>query len=91
MATATPKSDRRLYVVQPHARDAAGNDLKPRLVEAPNTAQALRHVAADSFDVHIPTQTELVKLVQMGVKVEQSGAAALAEAAQRDQQALPAT
>ena len=90
MATATPKSDRRLYVVTPNG-PADAKDAKPRLVEAPNTAQALRHVAADSFDVHIPTQTELVKLVQMGVKVEQSGAAALAEAAQKDQQALPAT
>lgn len=63
----TTKSTTRLYVVSPRATDG-----KPRLIEAPNTAQALRHVAADSFDVHIPTQTELVK-------VEQSGNAALAE------------
>ncbi len=55
--------------------DAETGQIAHRLVRAPNSAQALRHVAADSFEVGVATQDELVLLVARGVKVEASGAA----------------
>lgn len=47
-----------------------------RLVRAPNIAQALRHVAADSFVTTVASQDDLVALVAKGVKVEDSAAPA---------------
>jgi hypothetical protein len=51
------------------ANKKAETGTNPRLVDAANKAQALKHVA-DDFEVEVPTQTALVKLVQAGVKVE---------------------
>lgn len=78
-----------IYVIQPLAHDEAGKPLRPRLVRAPNQAQALRHVTADSFDIEVATTSDMARLMPDGVKVENTGAAALADAAQRDQQQLP--
>lgn len=43
------------------------------LVRAPNAAQALRYVAADTLSCEVATQDALVSLVSRGVKVEASG------------------
>jgi hypothetical protein len=60
---ATPQ---RIYAV-------TGNDsTATRLVRAPNSAQALRHVAADTFAVEVPSQDRLIALAAAGVKVEES-------------------
>lgn len=44
-----------------------------RLVRAPNAAQALRHVAADTLSVDVASQDDLVILIGRGAKVEASG------------------
>jgi hypothetical protein len=44
-------------------------------VRAPNAAQALRHVTADTLSAAVASQDDLVTLVAAGVKVEDSGAA----------------
>lgn len=44
-----------------------------RLVRAPNAAQALRHVAADTLNVAVASQDDLVELIEAGVKVESAG------------------
>lgn len=60
----------RIYVIRSsHARDPAGNEQRPRLVRAPNAAQALRLVA-DEFIVALASQDDLVALTEAGVKVE---------------------
>lgn len=41
-----------------------------RLVDAQTQARALRHVAADTFEVDVPTTRDALKL---GVKVETAG------------------
>lgn len=51
-----------------------------RLVRAPNAAQALRHVAADTLAVAVASQDDLVRLTLAGVQVEDL---------QHDQQELP--
>lgn len=43
---------------------------KTRLVRAGHPATALRHVAADAFDVRVATQDDLVAGFEAGVKVE---------------------
>lgn len=69
----------RIYIVESRdARDAAGNPVRPRLVRAPNAAQALRHVAADSFVVNVASQDDVYLNAMAGVKVEDSGSAATA-------------
>lgn len=67
MATAT----HRLYII----RSKADKSVAPRLVKAPNAAQALRHVAVDTLSVSVPTQDELIAAVQAGVVPEVAGAA----------------
>lgn len=67
MATTTT----RLYIIRRKDEPAT----KPRLVKAPNSAQALRHVAADTLSVSVPTQDELIAAVQAGVVPETSGQA----------------
>ena len=49
-----------------------------RLVRAPNAAQALRHVAADTLHVAVASQDDLVELVEAGVKVESASVPAAA-------------
>jgi hypothetical protein len=58
----------------------AGKDGKARLIEATHPSHALRHVAADTFTVKVPTQRELVDLLRKGVNVE---------AVKHEQQELP--
>ena len=55
----------RIYVVTSKAEGAT-----PRLVRASHPANALRHVAVDSFSVAVAAQETLVELVADGVKVE---------------------
>lgn len=43
-----------------------------RLVEATNQAQALRHVAKDTFTVKIAGGMEVARLMSSGVKLEQA-------------------
>lgn len=75
----------RIYSIRPKAGG------KVRLVKAPHSAQALRHIAADTYDCAVATQDELVAALTAGAKVELTGDAALAEATQRDEQQLPTT
>lgn len=58
------KTATRIYTVAP----AAGGPR--RLVRATHPANALRHVAADSFTVQVTGQEELVELLGAGVPVE---------------------
>lgn len=44
-----------------------------RLVEAPNWAQALRHIAHDEYEVDVAEQRQLVECIARGVKVEVAG------------------
>lgn len=62
--------------------DAETGKTTCRLVRAPNAAQALRHVAADTLAVEVASQDELVLLVGRGVKVEASGRDAAVEVAE---------
>jgi hypothetical protein len=57
----------RIYAVQ-KTDDASTT----RLVRAPNAAQALRFVAADTFAVEVPTQDQLFALAAAGVKIEEA-------------------
>jgi hypothetical protein len=41
-----------------------------RLVDAPTEAAAIRHVVRDSIKIARPTKTELITLVQAGLKLE---------------------
>ena len=60
MATAQ-KTTQRIYCVSPRAKE--GEKPGPsRLVWAPNLAQAVRHVATDSFDARVATQADLARL-----------------------------
>lgn len=43
---------------------------KARLVRATHPATALRHVAADAFEVRVASQDDLVKAFEAGTKVE---------------------
>lgn len=68
-------SAQRIYLVRSNIADvdADSGALLHRLVRAPNAAQALRHVAADTLSCEVATQDDLVSLVGRGVKVEASG------------------
>lgn len=41
-----------------------------RMVDAPNQAGALRHVAGDEYEVTIPTRRQAMELASNGVKLE---------------------
>ncbi len=43
---------------------------KPRLVRAGHPSTALRHVAAEAFDVIVATQDDLVAGFEAGVQIE---------------------
>jgi len=58
-----------VYHIQP-VKDQHQAD---RLVKASNIAQALRHVAKNSFTVELAEPEECVDLGAAGVKVEQAG------------------
>jgi len=55
---------------------------KPRLVRAGHPATALRHVAADAFDVRVATQDDLLNAFEAGITVEKIAG---------EQQELPTT
>lgn len=58
--------DTRIYVV----RNSAG---AARLVQAPNPAQALRHVTKQEFTVRAATAIEVANLMSAGAKLELAG------------------
>ena len=60
----------RIYVVTYAATRTA------RLIRAQNRAHALRYAAKDVLTASVPTQNELVTLLQNGVKVEEPSHAA---------------
>lgn len=62
MATAT-----RPYII-------TGKDGAHRLVQAGTQAQALRHVATDQFTVKAASASEVIELMQAGVKPETASA-----------------
>lgn len=64
---------KRLYQV---THRVTGN---PRLVEAINPAQAMRHVANSLFDVKAATARDVANLMGMGIKLEQTGDAEVVE------------
>ena len=55
---------------------------KPRLVRASHPSVAVRHVAADAFDVRVATHDDLLSAFEAGVTVEKLAG---------EQQELPAT
>jgi hypothetical protein len=55
---------------------------KPRLVRASHPSVAVRHVAADSFDVRVATQDDLLNAFEAGITVEKIAG---------EQQELPTT
>lgn len=61
----------RIYVIQ--GQGIAGPGVN-RLVRAATRAQALRHVARDTFHVAIASQDALVRLLGDGAKVEDAAA-----------------
>jgi hypothetical protein len=65
----------RIYVVRNllAGEDAETGPPTHRLVRAPNAAQAVRHVAADTLSASVASQDDLVLLVGRGVKVEACG------------------
>jgi hypothetical protein len=71
----------RIYAVTGVINDSATT----RLVRAPNAAQALRHVAADTFDVEVPSQDRLFALASAGVKVEECNTNAATSAKGEDE------
>lgn len=71
--------DKRIYIVTTAgARDPAGNEVPPRMVEAVNQHQALRHVVADSHTVELATQQQCIDLALAGVRVERPAATSAA-------------
>ena len=56
----------RIYIVRNGAAD-------PRLVRAPNQAQALRHIVKP-YTAKIPSQDELLAAYDRGIKVEDASA-----------------
>ena len=77
--TITPKGT--LYVVA--RRDGTGTK---RLLRAPNAAQAVRHVASEDLDCHVPDADELLELGAAGVKPEATGGGVPAPSAAAIQQ-----
>mgnify|MGYP000857511292 FL=1 len=71
----------RIYIVRNLLVDVDADTGMPtqRLVRAPNAAQAVRHVAADTLACDVATQDDLVVLIGRGVKVEASGTASAEE------------
>lgn len=63
-------TDTRIYCITPKGDDGIS---KARLVDAPNQAQALRHVAASGFDIKLASQQRLVALLKIGIEVEKAG------------------
>lgn len=59
----------RIYIARPRAEGA-----KPRLIRAPNVAQAARHFVRTSVDIDVAGQEDIVNALSDGVTVE-SGAA----------------
>lgn len=62
----------RIYMVSATTK-AAMAGARARLVRARNAAQALGHVASDTFTVSVATQNDLVVLIEDGVAVETAG------------------
>jgi hypothetical protein len=58
----------RIYIIMPKKTE---HPVKPRLVRAANSAQALRHVAND-LQVVLASQDDLVRAIGDGVAVEQA-------------------
>lgn len=56
----------RIYIIKAK-RDHA---YRPRLVRATSQSQALRHIAADFFEIRVATQTDLVDSLSSGSTVE---------------------
>jgi len=67
---ATPN---RIYLITVKQAEGAPASGAPRLVRAPNQAQAIRHVAADMLVADVASQDDLVMMLGQGVKVETSG------------------
>jgi hypothetical protein len=60
----------RIYVVSRRSPQLGGPEANNRLVRAPTSSQALRHVAENTLAVAVATQDQLVELAAAGVKVE---------------------
>jgi hypothetical protein len=58
-----------LYVITPKDGES-----KKRLVDAPTRSAALRHVAADAFNIDVASPMECVALGKDGVEVEKVAA-----------------
>lgn len=74
----------RIYLVRNLLVDEDADTGQPmhRLVRAPNAAQAVRHVAADTLSASVASQDDLVLLIGRGIKVEACGERSPEEAAE---------
>ena len=61
----------RIYKVEDKAEE--NEPRRIALVRAGTPAQAMRHVAANQYEIAVATQDDLVNLVANGVKVETAG------------------
>lgn len=77
MATQT-----RIYIVSPNRPDSEADPVQRRLVRASHPSHALRHVAAEAFNVAVASQDDLVALLGDGVEVENIKAEPAEEAPQ---------
>lgn len=68
----------RPYVI----RDKQDTSAQPRLVRATNPAQALRHVTRDRFTVEPASASEVLDLIEDGIKAETAGAEPATEGGQ---------
>lgn len=59
-------TDVRIYTVRQDGQE-------PRLVRAPNKAQAVRHVVASTVTASVATQDEIAELCAEGTRVETAG------------------
>lgn len=60
----------RVYIVTPKRADSEQEPVHRRLVRATHPSHALRHVAADEYNVAVASQDDLIALIGDGVQVE---------------------
>lgn len=59
----------RVYIVRPKSGEGT-----PRLIEAPNPAQAARHVVRTTLSIDMASQRDLIDAMKAGVEVETAAA-----------------
>lgn len=60
----------RIYIAR-----AKAEGVPPRLIDAPNAAQAARHIVRTSISIDVATQQDIVAAMKAGIEVESAGGA----------------